>query len=77
MWAIIFYFLILVELALLVISLFGNTLVIFVMMKKKSLIQTSASFYIIAISVADFLTSICAITFAVQGVWVESKLVTM
>lgn len=68
MWTIIFYFLIIVELALLVISLFGNTLVIFVVMNKKSLTQTSASYYIIAISTADFLTSICAITFAVQGV---------
>lgn len=57
----------LIEITLLVISLLGNSVVILVMMRKKSLAQASANCYIIAIASVSLITSIFSIPFAIYG----------
>lgn len=56
-----------------VMSVVGNLFVIIVMLKKKTLRQTSANYYIIAIATVDFTSGAFAVPFFVYGVSVEQK----
>lgn len=52
-----------------VMSVFGNLLVLIVMLNKKTLRQTSANYYIISIAIVDFVSGAFAIPFFAYGVW--------
>lgn len=52
-----------------VMSVFGNLMVLIVMLNKKTLRQTSANYYIISIAIVDFVSGAFAIPFFAYGVW--------
>lgn len=56
-----------------VMSVFGNLLVLVVMLNKKTLRQTSANYYIISIAIVDLISGAFAIPFFAYGVRSEVK----